>query len=101
MCLVLPARVIAVNGEEAELELHGGMRVNANISLKPEVVVGQFVLMDRGLVLEIIEPAEAEAIIAMYEEIGQLLDDADSAHWPAPVEALDPVLVSAREARDA
>jgi len=79
MCLVLPARVIAVNGEEATVELHGGMQATANLTLRPNVAVGQFVMVDRGMVLEIIGAAEAAAIIAMYEEIGELLEAADEA----------------------
>ncbi len=84
MCLVLPALVIAVNGQEATVELHGGMQATANLTLRPNVAVGQFVMVDRGMVLEIIEAAEAAAIIAMYEEIGELLEAADGAAFEAP-----------------
>ena len=31
-------------------------------------------LVDRGLVLEVIEPAEAEAILAVYAEMAELLE---------------------------
>jgi hydrogenase assembly chaperone HypC/HupF len=79
MCLVLPARVVAVNGQTAEVELYGGMVATASLALRPNVEVGQYVMVDRGLVLEIIEQAEAEAILAMYEEIGQMLVEADTA----------------------
>jgi hydrogenase maturation factor len=34
------------------------------------------VLVDRGLVLRVIEPAEAEAIMAMYAEMEALFDAA-------------------------
>ncbi len=81
MCQILPARVVGVNGQEAQIELHGGMLTRASLALHPEVTVGQYVLFDRGVVLEVLEPAEAAAIIAMYEEIGQLLEEADAAQW--------------------
>jgi hydrogenase assembly chaperone HypC/HupF len=79
MCLVLPARVLAVHDSWAEIELHDGERIKASIELTPELVAGQSVLVDRGVVLRVIEPEEAEAILAIYAEIDQLLDEA-SAH---------------------
>lgn len=87
MCLVLPARVIAVNGQQAVVELHGGMEATANIALNPDVAVGQYVLVDRGLIVRIIEAAEAAAIIAMYDEIGELLEaaEADVSGQDAPI----------------
>jgi hydrogenase assembly chaperone HypC/HupF len=74
MCLVLPARVVAVHADEVEIELPGGMRARAGLTLCPAVAVGQYVLVDRGLALKVIESAEAEAILALYDEIGQLLE---------------------------
>lgn len=71
---MLPARVVAVDGDEAEIELHGGQRVRVSTALQPEVQPGAFVLVDRGLVLEVIESAEAEAILSMYAEFGDLPD---------------------------
>jgi len=83
MCLVLPARVVAVQGDEAEIELLGGSRASASLALRPETAVGQYVVVDRGLVLEIIEADEAETILAMYAEIGDLLA-ADDGNGAAP-----------------
>lgn len=78
MCLVLPSRVISVDGQEAEVELPGGMRAVVGLALQPDVAVGQYVLVDRGHVLRVIEAAEAEAIMAMYEQMGDLLAEADA-----------------------
>lgn len=86
MCLVLPARVLETNGQTAEVELHGGMRATASLELRPEVAAGQYVMVDRGLVLEVIAPEEVESILALYDEIGQLLLDADSAPALASVQ---------------
>lgn len=73
MCLVLPAKVVELRDGRAELELHGGMRASADRSLLTELSVGDHVLVDRGLVLRVIEPAEVAAILAIYQEIGDLL----------------------------
>jgi hydrogenase expression/formation protein HypC len=83
MCLVLPAKILEVNGQSAEVELHGGMRASVSLSVTPHAAVGQYVMVDRGLVIQVIEPGEVEAILAMYDEIGRLLAEADSAQEPA------------------
>ena len=78
MCLTVPARVVAIHGQSAEVDIMGEMRATVNILYCPDVAVGQYVLVDRGLALEVIEPAEAEAIMGMYDEIGQMLSEADA-----------------------
>ncbi len=80
MCIALPARVVALHGEDVELELHGGERVTASSTLHPDVSVGDYVLMDRGLVLSVIDETEAEALIAMFEEIGQMMNEAEASY---------------------
>ena len=79
MCLVLPAKVLAVRGQEADVEFHGGMQATVSLAVKPDVVIGQYVMVDRGIVLSVIEPDEVEAILAMYDEMGQSLAEADAA----------------------
>jgi hydrogenase assembly chaperone HypC/HupF len=90
MCLVLPSRVVAVLDGEVEVELADGQRAVVNSQLKPDLVVGDYVLVDRGLVIEKIEAEDALAILQMYAEIGDLLDVEDAlvlsmaAEDPAP-----------------
>lgn len=78
MCLVLPARVVSVNGATAEVLLYGEQQaVTAGTQLTPDVRPGNFALIDRGVILRVIEPEEAEAILAIYAEMGDLLDQED------------------------
>jgi len=79
MCLVLPARVLEVSGQTAEVELYGGMQATVSLVVQPGVAVGQYVMVDRGIVLSVIEPDEVAALLAMYDEMAQLLTDADAA----------------------
>ena len=58
MCLVSPARVSAVDGPNATLEV-GGRRRQASILLEPDVVVGDWVIVAGGAVLRRVEPAVA------------------------------------------
>jgi hydrogenase assembly chaperone HypC/HupF len=78
MCLVLPSRVVAVLGSTVEVELADGQRTHVDASLKAGLAVGQYVLVDRGLVIETISSEEAETILAMYREIGDLLEVEDA-----------------------
>ena len=86
MCLVLPARVVSVSGATAEVLLHGEQQpVSARTELVADLALGDFVLVDRGVILRVIEPGEAESILAIYAEMEQLLIEeegqaADSVH---------------------
>ena len=78
MCLILPSRVVAVNADGVVVELNDGQRAPVSAALKPDLVVGDYVLVDRGLVVETIDAEEAEAILSMYREIGDLLEAEDA-----------------------
>jgi hydrogenase assembly chaperone HypC/HupF len=78
MCLVLPSRVTSVDGTNVEVELADGERVRVSCELRPDVAVGDYVLVDRGLVVETIAADEAQAILSMYAEIGALLEAEDA-----------------------
>jgi hydrogenase expression/formation protein HypC len=72
MCLIVPSRVVALHGEQAEIELPDGQHARVGLTLAPEVRVGDYVLVDRGLVLKTIDQTEAETILAMYAELAAL-----------------------------
>jgi hydrogenase assembly chaperone HypC/HupF len=78
MCQILPARVIAIDGDRAQIELHGGLRATASCVLHSDLAVGDHVLVDRGIVLEKLAPEEAGAIVAIYAEINELLTEVDA-----------------------
>jgi hydrogenase assembly chaperone HypC/HupF len=81
MCLIVPARVLAVDGSSVEVDMQGVV-ATVDAALQPDVAVGQYVLIDRGLVLRIIEPEEAEAIMAIYAEMEELLGAAPAGGAP-------------------
>jgi hydrogenase expression/formation protein HypC len=74
MCQVLPSRVVAVLDEtEVEVELADGQRVSASTVLAPGLEVGEYVLVDRGMVIERLSEEEAREIIEVYREMAELL----------------------------
>jgi hydrogenase maturation factor len=61
--------VRAVQAAEVMVELNDGQQMLASNLLSHEVAVGDYVLVDRGLVIQAISAAEAEAILALYAEM--------------------------------
>jgi len=78
VCLVLPSRVVALGDNQVEVELADGQRAVVDATLKPDLCVGDYVLVDRGIVVESIAPDEAQVILSMYREIGELLEAEDA-----------------------
>jgi hydrogenase assembly chaperone HypC/HupF len=77
MCLVLPSRVVAVLAGQVEVEFADGQRAVVSSELEPDLAVGDYVLIDRGMVIETIPAEDAQAILEMYAEIGAMLDVED------------------------
>jgi hydrogenase assembly chaperone HypC/HupF len=74
MCQVLPSRVVAVlDNDEIEVELADGQHVRANCMLTPGLSPGDYVLVDRGMVIERLSAEEAASIIEVYREMADLL----------------------------
>lgn len=83
MCLVLPSRVVAVSEHEADIEMPNGLRATVATTLVPDVVVGCYVLVDRGMALKVIDAAEAQAILDLYAELDGLMDESEPEPWPS------------------
>jgi hydrogenase expression/formation protein HypC len=71
--------VIAVDGPtRVQIELANGDPATVDCSLTPGVSIGDFVLVDRGLVVEVISAEDAQAILRIYAEMGELLAAEDA-----------------------
>ncbi len=70
MCLAVPVKVVAVEGNEAEVEI-GGVKRSISIVLTPEAKVGDYVLLHTGYSLKIIDETEAQETIKLFDEIMQ------------------------------
>jgi hydrogenase expression/formation protein HypC len=68
MCIAVAARILALEGGDALIEVNGRKR-RASLLRLPEVAVGDWALVAAGTVLRRLEPDEAA-------EIAQLLDRA-------------------------
>ena len=68
MCIASPARVIGFDGADAIVDI-GGRRRRASMVMRPDVGVGDWVLVGAGSVLRTIDATEAA-------ELAQALDTA-------------------------
>ncbi|MEM4657913.1 MAG: HypC/HybG/HupF family hydrogenase formation chaperone [Candidatus Methanosuratincola sp.] len=70
MCLAIPAKVVRIEGDRAEIEV-GGVRREASLALVADagVSVGDYVLVHTGYAIAKIREDEAEEILKAWEEV--------------------------------
>ena len=69
MCLAIPARVVERGeGDQAVVEL-GGVRTPISLALVDDVAVGDYVIVHVGFALTRLDPAEAEATLALFDQL--------------------------------
>lgn len=70
MCLAVPAQVISIEGQEAEIDL-SGVRRRISVALTPEARVGDYVLIHAGFAISVLDEKEALETLALFEELEQ------------------------------
>ncbi len=68
MCLAVPAKVIEVNGDIAEVDFGGGIIRDVNVMLV-DARVGQYVLVHAGYAIQVIDQKAAEETLQLWDEI--------------------------------
>jgi hydrogenase assembly chaperone HypC/HupF len=79
MCLTMPARVVAVTGGWAQVEIGGHLRRASTLPV-PDVRPGDWAVVTAGTLVRILEPEIAEQIIAALHVAGA---------WPRPPDGGD------------
>lgn len=74
MCVSVPNRVISIEGQMAELDVLGARRT-ASTLLMPEVQVGDYVLTSLGSIVRILDEDEAQASLALFQELMALMPE--------------------------
>jgi len=76
--LAVPMRVVAVNGNEAEVE-QGGTKLRVRVDLVEDVRVGDYVLVHAGFAIQKLDEEEAFETLRLLEMLGMSpLDDGTS-----------------------
>ena len=68
MCLAIPAKVMSVNGEKANVDFGQGVLREVNVSLV-EAKVGDYVLVHAGYAITIIEEQEAKETLSLWNSV--------------------------------
>ncbi len=75
MCLAVPVQVTSIEGNEADIEI-GGVKRRVSIMLTPEVKVGDYVLLHTGYAINVIDEAEAQETLKIFEQMASLEESA-------------------------
>lgn len=67
MCLAIPAKVINIEGNSAQIEALGVTKI-VDITLVPEAKTGDYVLVHAGFAIQIVEEEDALATKGYWEE---------------------------------
>jgi hydrogenase expression/formation protein HypC len=68
MCLAVPAKVVNIRGDVAEVDFGEGILREANIALV-ETKVGEYILVHAGYAIHVIDEKEAEETLKLWGEI--------------------------------
>jgi hydrogenase expression/formation protein HypC len=68
MCLAVPAQVLSIEGQEAEVDF-GGVRRRISVVLTPEVRVGDYVVIHTGFAISVLDQLEAQETLKLFQEI--------------------------------
>lgn len=69
MCRATPARVVRIEGDQAWVESGGGPVAVSLLDAAEQVRVGDYVLAYAGVVVQRLEPEEAESILSALAEL--------------------------------
>ena len=70
MCLALPCKVVAIDGEDATIDV-SGMKKGISLALLDDVAVGDYVIVHVGYALTKLDPEEVEKTLALFAEMGE------------------------------
>jgi len=70
MCVSIPAKIITLHGDTAEVSVSGNT-FRAGIQLLDEVREGDYVLLHAGFAIQKIDPGEAEETLKLFREMKQ------------------------------
>jgi hydrogenase expression/formation protein HypC len=70
MCLAIPARVVAIDGDNAIVDL-GGVRKDVSLALVDDVAIDDYVIVHVGYALNKLDPDEAARTLALFAELEQ------------------------------
>ena len=77
MCLAIPAKVVEIKGDIAEVDFGAGTMRDVNISLV-EAQVGEYVIVHAGYAIQVLDQKAAEETLKMWNEILNKYEESNS-----------------------
>ncbi len=74
MCLSIPAKIISIDGNNAEVSA-GGAIFHAGLQMIEDARVGDYILLHAGFAIQKINEKEAEETIKLFEEMNNTLNE--------------------------
>lgn len=71
MCLAVPMKIVEVRDDKTGVAELDGSCHEVNLSLVPDAGVGAYVIVHAGYAIERMNEAEANAILAVFDEIAE------------------------------
>ena len=68
MCLAIPAKIMSVQGEKAQVDFGQGVLREINISLV-EAKLGDYVLVHAGYAIQVLEEKEALETLSLWNDV--------------------------------
>jgi hydrogenase expression/formation protein HypC len=71
MCVAVPVRVVEIRTHRGLIEL-GGIKKEIELSLTPDVRVGDYVLLHAGFAIQRLDEVEAKETLRLLEELREV-----------------------------
>lgn len=66
MCLAMPAKILSIDGDEAEVDFGGAIR-KTNVSMV-DAKVGEYVIIHAGFAIQKVDEEEARETLQLWNE---------------------------------
>ena len=68
MCLAVPVKITSIEGDQADVDI-GGVTRRVSIALTPEAEVGNYVLLQTGYAINVLNEQEAQETLSLLERL--------------------------------
>jgi hydrogenase expression/formation protein HypC len=68
VCLAIPAKIVKLYGDKAQVDFGGGILKEVNITLV-EACVGSYVLVHAGYAIQILDEEEAKETLRLWNDV--------------------------------
>jgi hydrogenase expression/formation protein HypC len=68
MCLAIPAKILSLQGEKAQVDFGQGVLRDVNVSLV-EAKLGDYVLVHAGYAIQVLEEQEALETLSLWNDV--------------------------------